>query len=559
MDGVWMVMMEGGGRSVWMVCGWCVDGVWMVCDGGDEEEEGHLDDEDGEEDQHNLVARARKLAKASLFRGTSNGTVEEEDDGLDNVVHGSSNGVNTEPSTMVVDEEGKKLLAEIDKVYAEKKNIKEDDAAADAEEEEGVAVATNENEGGEDEDADSESTPPRPVVESADGKKKEDGNNDASSVADTEATTPERETTATSDPPLMREWGSGSVEEQSQAAAGTTDDDAKKYQQQRGGLGLRGLGSRLKTMEEKMRERQQAFREQQQKLLAEQQRKEELERLNAAPGLSDVLMSKIASKSTHGNKDTVEEEDVEDGGNKVVKDDAAEGSLQDEQEEDPTSKNEATSHEEATTEPDSSDTVPSTDTLDKLSSEFTRRESNQALLLESVEDLEKTLLSLEPGAGVEGAATTGKTDNILTALSTSDASQQSSKGEVGGTDSKGGEPKAKSKGLMSRIHLPGRKKNKCNKESTTEEKKIDDTPPPDATVEDACDNKEESSPSTDKSKDLDTTHDLSDSDDDGFKEFIRIISNDELDREDSNSSGSATSNEKKDAEMTHIGTVVVQD
>ena len=78
-------------------------------------------------------------------------------------------------------------------------------------------------------------------------------------------------------------------------------------------------------MEEKMRERQQAFREQQQKLLAEQQRKEELERLNAAPGLSDVLMSKIASKSTHGNKDTVEEEDVEDGEDNAVNDDAAEG------------------------------------------------------------------------------------------------------------------------------------------------------------------------------------------------------------------------------------------
>ena len=87
-----------------------------------------------------------------------------------------------------------------------------------------------------------------------------------------------------------------------------------------GGWGVRRLGASLMTMEEKMRERQQLFREQQQRALAEQQRQVELERLNAAPGLGGVLISRISSKSDHSERQQTVSETILDSAVPDLKD-----------------------------------------------------------------------------------------------------------------------------------------------------------------------------------------------------------------------------------------------
>ena len=90
-----------------------------------------------------------------------------------------------------------------------------------------------------------------------------------------------------------------------------------------GGPGGRGWGQltqRARRIEEKMRERQQLFREQQQRALAEQQRQVELERLNAAPGLGGVLISRISSKSDHSERQQTVSETILDSAVPDLKD-----------------------------------------------------------------------------------------------------------------------------------------------------------------------------------------------------------------------------------------------
>ena len=96
-----------------------------------------------------------------------------------------------------------------------------------------------------------------------------------------------------------------------------------------GGWGVRRLGASLMTMEEKMRERQQLFREQQLRALAEQQRQVELERLNAAPGLGGVLMSRISSKSDHVERQQTVSETILDSSGLDLKDEEVKTEKQD--------------------------------------------------------------------------------------------------------------------------------------------------------------------------------------------------------------------------------------
>ena len=95
----------------------------------------------------------------------------------------------------------------------------------------------------------------------------------------------------------------------------------------------------------------------------------------------------------------------------------------------------------------------------------------------------------------------------------------------------------KSKGIMSRIKKVGRKNKKSKEEEGIEEK--------DAIEE--VDLQTQPGGSITSTEDLNTTQDLSDpeGDNDSYKEFIQIISTDELDRKES--TGSAEN---------HIGTVV---
>ena len=95
----------------------------------------------------------------------------------------------------------------------------------------------------------------------------------------------------------------------------------------------------------------------------------------------------------------------------------------------------------------------------------------------------------------------------------------------------------KSKGILSRIKKVGRKNKKSKEEEGIEEK--------DAIEE--VDLQTQPGGSITSTEDLNTTQDLSDpeEDNDSYKEFIQIISTDELDRKES--TGSAEN---------HIGTVV---
>mmetsp|Transcript_216 Transcript_216/g.417 ORF Transcript_216/g.417 Transcript_216/m.417 type:complete len:504 (-) Transcript_216:42-1553(-) len=154
------------------------------------------------------------------------------------------------------------------------------------------------------------------------------------------------------------------------------------------GWGVRRLGSSLKGMEEKMRERQQLFREQQLRALREQE-EQEAERLkNQAPGLGDVLISRIQLNGSSKRTTAMTYATLEslDKSNSVSAKDSVEEELEDPtppiaaDSEDNTNGNEATASNE--------DPL-----LDIPSPELERRESMQALLLESMEKLEEELFS----------------------------------------------------------------------------------------------------------------------------------------------------------------------
>jgi len=206
-------------------------------------------------------------------------------------------------------------------------------------------------------------------------------------------TTNDNDDDNSSSPPSKEEGDNGSTgdemaETPSEAEPAANNDDGSNVP--RKGWGVRRLGASLKGMEEKMRVRQQLFREQQQKLLAEQEA-EEAERLkNAAPGLGEVLVSRIPqlNKSTHGSRQTTKEayaalESLDKSHNGSVNEGV------DEENEEPTPTTTAANSEdtlndnEATATDDEDPSIPS--------DELERNERNQALILQSM--LEDELLS----------------------------------------------------------------------------------------------------------------------------------------------------------------------
>ena len=301
-----------------------------------------------------------------------------------------------------------------------------------------------------------------------------------------------------------------------------------------------------------MRERQQVFREQQQKISEEQERQAEIERLNAIPepGLKDVLISRIASRQS--SVEAAKSDAATSG-------DDAEDAEVDQNEDDDTTTDDTAANEGAAPNTDI-DLAQTNDTLkeiEQLSNEASRRESKQGLLLDTVDSLERDILSSisrdELAENNDTPIGTGKTDNILAALSASDASVQSSTKDEESKDTDPKEKKSK-KGIMSRIKRVGGRKNKKSKDSAVdeEEKTVEDLS---VSVNSEGDG-DESCPASGGKPDeqLNTTQDLSDEseeDEAGYDEFIKIISTDELDRKESNNSGAGTEG--------HIGTVVVND
>jgi hypothetical protein len=453
------------------------------------------DDEEGVEEDNTtaggsggganrLSLAARKLAAAAESHVLAKHGLKARDEGSGGSESSSLDDGDDkeEPQVQVHDEEGKKLLAEIDRIYADKSA---------------------------DENGDTESTSTPSTEESIDKAVKGSSGEDTSSVANTEATTPERDTTAAVDSPLMRDWGSP-VDQAAPSSASsedaTNDDDNTKKQGSRG-IGLRGLGSRLKAAEEKMRERQQLFREQQQKVLAEQQRLAELEKQNAEPGLSDVLMARMASsRKTSDDKD-------EDAEQENTKESSAT------QDEGPQDKEEAPLSSAAGDDDSSMQVSNTLKEIEDMSNEVTRRESQQGLLLENMDSLEQEF----------GLRTMASHDELVPSSSGDPNKDLKVKGS---TVSK----EKKSKGIMSRIKKVGRK-NKKSKEEGIEEKDA---------IEEEVDSQTQPGGSTsteDLNKDLPEPEE---EDNDSYKEFIQIISTDELDRKES--TGSSAEN--------HIGTVV---
>lgn len=462
------------------------------------------DDDDNEEDveedntaagggggANRLSLAARKLAAAAESHVLAKHGLKARDEGESSSSLDDEDG-EEEPQVQVQDEEGKKLLAEIDRIYADK----------------------SANESG---DTDSTSTPS--TEESIDKAAKGSSGDDTSSVADTEATTPERDTSADAvDSPLIRDWGSpvdqAAPSFASSSEDATNDDDDTKKQGSRG-LGLRGLGSRLKAAEEKMRERQQLFREQQQKVLAEQQRLAELEKQNAEPGLSDVLMARMASSRKTSDNDKDEGTQQEN-----TKEDSAT------QDEGPQDKEEAPLSSAAGDDDSSMDTAAKAQVsntlkeIEAMSNEATRRESQQGLLLENMDSLEQEF----------GLRTMASHDELASA--SCPASGDPNKDLEGSTVSK----EKKSKSIMSRIKKVGRK----NKKSKEEEEGIEEK---DAIKEEVDSQTQPGGSTSTEAQDLSEPEE---EDNDSYKEFIQIISTDELDRKES--TGSSAEN--------HIGTVV---
>jgi len=430
------------------------------------------------------AAESHVLAKHGLKardEGSESSSLDDEDD-------------QEEPQLQVQDEEGKKLLAEIDRIYADKSA---------------------------DENGDTESTSTPSTEEPIDKAAKGSGD-DTSSVADTEATTPERDTTTAADSPLMRDWGSpvdqAAPSSTSSAEDATNDDDDTKRGSR--GLGLRGLGSRLKAAEEKMRERQQLFREQQQKVLAEQQRLADLEKQNAEPGLSDVLMARMASSRKTSDNDKDEDTEQENGKESSAAQVQDEGPQDIKQEEAPLSSAAGDDDSSMDTAAKAESMTQVSNTLkeiETMSNEVTRRESQQGLLLENMDSLEQEF----------GLRTMASHDELVP--SDLPSTSGDSKDNEGSAVSK----EKKSKSIMSRIKKVGRKNKKSKEEEGIEEKDA---------IEEVDSQTQPGGSTSTEAQDLSEPEE---EDNDSYKEFIQIISTDELDRKES--TGSAEN---------HIGTVV---
>lgn len=469
------------------------------------------DDEGMEEDNtatgggggaNRLSLAARKLAAAAESHVLAKHGLKARDEGSGGSESSSLDDGEEEPQVQVQDDQGKKLLAEIDRIYAADKT-------------EGISSAL---------DGDTESTSTPSTEESIDKAAKGSSGEDTSSVADTEATTPERDTTTAADSPLMRDWGSpvdqaAPSSSSSSEDATNDDDDTKKGSR---GLGLRGLGSRLKAAEEKMRERQQLFREQQQKVLAEQQRLADLEKQNAEPGLSDVLMARMASSRKTSDNDKDEDTELEN-----AKEDSA-AQVQDEGPQD-IKQEEAPLSSAAGDDDSSMDTAAKAESMtqvsntlkeiETMSNEVTRRESQQGLLLENMDSLEQEF----------GLRTMASHDELVP------SDLPSTSGDPKDLEVSAVSKEKKSKGIISRIKKVGRKNKKSKEEEGIEEK--------DAIREEVDSQTQPGGSTSTEAQDLSEPEE---EDNDSYKEFIQIISTDELDRKES--TGSSAEN--------HIGTVV---
>ena len=145
-----------------------------------------------------------------------------------------------------------------------------------------------------------------------------------------------------------------------------------------------------------------------------------------------------------------------------------------------------------------------------VSNEVTRRESQQGLLLENMDSLEQEF----------GLKTMSSHDELV-------PSAPSASGDSKDLEGSAVSKEKKSKGILSRIKKVGRKNKKSKEEEGIEEK--------DAIEEVDLQTQPGGSTST---EDLNTTQDLSDpeGDNDSYKEFIQIISTNELDRKESTGS-----------------------
>merc|ERR1711971_1022334 len=143
--------------------------------------------------------------------------------------------------------------------------------------------------------------------------------------------------------------------------------------------------------------------------------------------------------------------------------------------------------------------------IEDMSNEVTRRESQQGLLLENMDSLEQEF----------GLRTMTSHDELVPS-----SSGDPNKDLEGSTVSK----EKKSKSIMSRIKKVGRKNKKSKEEEGIEEKDIEEV--------DSQTQPGGSTSTEDLNKDLSEPEEENDS----YKEFIQIISTDELDRKESTGS-----------------------
>eukprot|EP00578_Thalassiosira_sp_NH16_P001329 CAMPEP_0181134672 /NCGR_PEP_ID=MMETSP1071-20121207/32216_1 /TAXON_ID=35127 /ORGANISM="Thalassiosira sp., Strain NH16" /LENGTH=550 /DNA_ID=CAMNT_0023221213 /DNA_START=67 /DNA_END=1719 /DNA_ORIENTATION=+ len=175
------------------------------------------------------------------------------------------------------------------------------------------------------------------------------------------------------------------------------------------------LGTGIKNVEGRMRERQALFREREVQRMERRRLEAERERRNAAPGLGDVLMARMSSSSGR----LVVHDDDDDGGRsmekvyeeEIAEDGATEERLEGGQDAEIVDVDEATMVDTVVSTPEIEGTNDGSNRADDRSLPSDpnlpppRRESNQMVLLESVENLERELL--------DGTASVQKEDDGL--------------------------------------------------------------------------------------------------------------------------------------------------
>ncbi|KAL9188148.1 hypothetical protein ACHAXT_006526 [Thalassiosira profunda] len=191
--------------------------------------------------------------------------------------------------------------------------------------------------------------------------------------------------------------GDSTSNDQGESKAETKSDDSEAADgssPKKGGWGVhRKIGAGIMGLEEKMRLRQQKFREQQEKI--EQQKLAEQQAEPKEPGLGGVIISRISSHGDAG-KQPADEEDKGEDENVEEKEKGAEH-------DDEAKEGDCAETDDTLSPEDSTNDEAKQNEEDKLI--FRKSSYNQVLLAESIDELERAVLSDHPSSSAAPSST----------------------------------------------------------------------------------------------------------------------------------------------------------